>query len=71
MFSRQVKDLPRLYYDNNNNLGALGWSLFTILTPFAARWHFAALIIVRILLGVAEGKQRLIPSSFLIFTCTI
>lgn len=34
---------------------ALGWSVFTLITPFAARWHFGALIASRVLLGVAEG----------------
>lgn len=36
--------------------GALGWSIFTLITPFAARWHFIALIVCRVFLGVAEGK---------------
>jgi ACS family sodium-dependent inorganic phosphate cotransporter len=36
--------------------GALGWSIFTLLTPLAAKTHFGLLIAVRVLLGVAEGK---------------
>ena len=39
------------------NIGALGWSIFTLLTPIAARTHFILLIVVRVLLGVAEGKK--------------
>lgn len=35
--------------------GALGWSIFTFATPFAARWHFGALIFCRVMLGVSEG----------------
>lgn len=35
--------------------GALGWSIFTLITPFAARWHFIALIVCRVCLGIAEG----------------
>ena len=39
------------------NVGALGWSIFTLLTPIAARTHFILLIAVRVLLGASEGKK--------------
>ena len=35
-------------------LGVLLSSLFSLLTPVAARFHFAALIAVRVLTGLAE-----------------
>lgn len=34
---------------------ATGWSLFTILTPFAARVSYPALLLCRVLMGFAEG----------------
>ena len=35
-------------------LGVLFSSLFSLLTPVAARWNVAALIVVRVLTGLAE-----------------
>ncbi len=35
--------------------GALGWSVFTLLTPLAAHTSFAFLIVCRVVLGISEG----------------
>ena len=46
-------------------IGVLSWSLFTLLTPFAAFGGFIALLVARIGMGVGEGVT--FPSIYALF----
>ena len=39
------------------------WSLFTMLTPFAAHTNLWALLIVRFLTGIGEGAVHIFPPA--------